>query len=36
MKRKGEAHAMLLLLFHRDGVPPSMIANNSKEKILEN
>ena len=34
MKRKGEAHEMLSLLFHCDGVPPSMIADNSKEQIL--
>ena len=34
MKRKGEAHETLSLLFHRDGVPPSVIADNSKEQIL--
>ena len=34
MKRKGEAHETLSLLFHRDGVPPSMIVDNSKEQIL--
>jgi hypothetical protein len=34
MKRKGEAHETLLLLFHHDGVLPSMIADNSKEQIL--
>ena len=34
MKRKGEAPETLSLLFHRDGVPPSMIADNSKEQIL--
>ena len=34
MKRKGEAHETLSLLFQRDGVPPSMIADNSKEQIL--
>ena len=34
MKRKGEAHETLSLLFHRDGVLPSMISDNSKGKIL--
>ena len=34
MKHKGEAHEMLSLLFHHDGVLPSMIADNSKETIL--
>ena len=34
MKRKGEAHETLSLLFHCDGVPPSMVADSSKEKIL--
>jgi hypothetical protein len=34
MKRKGEAHETLLLLFHHDGVLPSMIADNLKEQIL--
>ena len=34
MKRKGEAHETLSLLFHHDGMPPSMIADNSKEQIL--
>ena len=34
MKRKGEAHETLLLLFHCDGVPPSKIADNPKEQIL--
>ena len=34
MKRKGEAHETLSLLFHRDDVPPSMVADNSKEQIL--
>ena len=34
MKRKGEFHETLSLLFHRDGVPPSIIADNSKEQIL--
>jgi hypothetical protein len=36
MKRKGEAHETLLLLFHCDGVPLSMIVDNSKEQILGN
>jgi hypothetical protein len=31
MKCKGKAHKTLLLLFARDGVPPTMIADNSKE-----
>ena len=34
MKRKGEAHETLSLLFHRDGVPPSMIDDNSREQVL--
>ena len=34
MKRKGEAHENISLLFHCDGVPLSMIADNSKEQIL--
>ena len=34
MKRKGEAHESLLLLFQRDGVPPSMIVDNALEQIL--
>ena len=34
MKQKGEAHKTLSLLFHCDGVPLSMIADNSKEQIL--
>jgi hypothetical protein len=31
MKRKGDAHETLSLLFHRDGVPPVMIMDGSKE-----
>jgi hypothetical protein len=31
MKRKGGAHEALSLLFQRDGVPPTMVADNSKE-----
>jgi hypothetical protein len=34
MKRKGEAHETLSLLFHRDGVPPVMIMDGSKEQTL--
>ena len=34
MKRKGEAHETLSLLFHRDSVLPFMIADNSKEQKL--
>ena len=34
MQRKGEAHETLSLLFQRDGVPPSMIVDNSWEQIL--
>jgi hypothetical protein len=33
-KRKGEAHETLSLLFHRDGVPPVMILDGSKEQTL--
>jgi hypothetical protein len=32
MKRKGEAHETLFLVFHCDGVPPTMVTNNSKEQ----
>jgi hypothetical protein len=31
MTRKGEAHETLSLLFHRDGVPPTMVLDGSKE-----
>jgi hypothetical protein len=34
MTRKGEAHETLSLLFHRDGVPPVMIMDGSKEQTL--
>jgi hypothetical protein len=34
IKRKGEAHESLLLLFQHDGVPPSMIVDNALEQIL--
>ncbi len=33
MEQKGEAHESLLLLFQRDGVPPSMIVDNASEQI---
>jgi hypothetical protein len=32
MTRKGEAHETLSLLFHRDGVPQTMVFNGSKEQ----
>jgi hypothetical protein len=32
MTRKGEAHEPLSLLFHRDGVPPTMVFDGSKEQ----
>ena len=32
MQRKGDAHQTLSLLFQRDGVPPTMIVDNSKEQ----
>ena len=32
MARKGEAHDTLSLLFHRDGVPPVMVVDGSKEQ----
>ena len=35
MQRKVEAHESLSLLFQRDGVPPSMIVDNSREQILK-
>jgi hypothetical protein len=34
MTRKGEAHETLSLLFHRDGVPPTMVLDGSKEQCL--
>jgi hypothetical protein len=34
MQCKGEAHETLSLLFHRDGVPPVMILDGSKEQTL--
>ena len=36
MTRKGEAHETLSLLFHRDGVPPAMVLDGSKEQVLGN
>jgi hypothetical protein len=32
MTRKGEAHKTLSLLFHCDGVPPTMVFDSSKEQ----
>jgi hypothetical protein len=32
MTRKGEAHKTLSLLFHCDGVPPTMVLDGSKEQ----
>ena len=32
MKRKGEAHETLSLMFHCDGVPPTMVTDGSKEQ----
>ncbi len=32
MTRKGAAHETLSLLFHRDGVPPTMVLDSSKEQ----
>ncbi len=34
MKRNGKAHETLSLLFHRDGIPPTMVTNDSKEQTL--
>jgi hypothetical protein len=36
IKRKGEAHEALSLLFHRNGVSPSMVLDGSKEQTLSN
>ncbi len=33
MKCKGDAHETLSLVFQRDGVPPTMVTNDSKEQI---
>jgi hypothetical protein len=32
MKCKGDAHETLPLVFQRDGVPPTMVTNDSKEQ----
>jgi hypothetical protein len=32
MKHKGDAHETLSLVFQRDGVPPTMVTNDSKEQ----
>ena len=34
MAKKGDAHEALYLLFQRDGVPPKMVADGSKEQNL--
>ncbi len=34
MKSKGEAHEALSLLFQREGVPPLMVMDGSKEQTL--
>ena len=34
MKLKSEAHETLSLLFKRDGVPPKIVVDNSKEPTL--
>ena len=34
MKKKSESHETLSLVFKRDGVPPRMIVDNSKEQSL--
>ncbi len=36
MKRKGDTHEALLLLFKRDGVPHEMILDDSKEQTQGN
>jgi hypothetical protein len=35
LKQKGEAHEVLPLMFKRDGVPPKMIVDGSKEQVVE-
>jgi hypothetical protein len=32
MKRKGEAHETLSIMFHSDGVPSTMVTDGSKEQ----
>ena len=34
MRRKGDAHDALSLVFHRDSVPPTMILDGSREQTL--
>ena len=34
MKRKGEAQETLSLVFHRDGVLPTMVVDNPREQTL--
>ena len=34
MKKNSEAHETLSLMFKRDGVPPRMVLDNSKEQSL--
>ncbi len=34
MKTKGEAHKALSLMFQREGVPPSMVMDKSKEQMM--
>ena len=34
MKRKGGVHEALSLMFRRDGVPPGIVVDNSKEQTL--
>ena len=36
MTRKGEAHETLSLLFHHDGVPPTIVLDGSKEQCHSN
>ena len=36
MKLKSEAHEYLSMLFKRDGVPPKIVVDNSKEQSLGN
>jgi hypothetical protein len=33
LKQKGEAHEVLSLMFKRDGIPPKMILDGSKEQV---
>ena len=34
MAKKGDAHENIYVLFKRDGVPPKLIVDGSKEQIL--